>query len=149
MLVRSHSLVVTRSFRTTPQRLYAAWTDPSLMRRWMGVEVEADVRLGGAYRRVVETGDGTRFVHVGRYEALEPNRMIVQSFGLEGVEGNPFEDEEIEVELRPLGTELTELVLTDRWNGPAMTADETALAEDAWLRWLMGIERVVETPSGG
>ena len=139
---RQHSLTFSLVFDAPPERIYAAWTDPSLI-RWMGTSVEADPRVGGAYRREVLDATGARFVHAGRYVTLEPNRRIVQSFGLEGAQNNPFRDEEIEISLRPHGVTRTELIFTDRWNGPAMSPEEDHAAIDAWTAWLRGMERVL------
>src|SRR5688572_10111702 len=97
------SLTVRRVFAATPERLYAAWTDLETMRGWMGSKVEADVRPGGRYRREAETAEGALFVHFGEYQVLEPTHRIVQTFGLEGIEENPFRDEQVEVVLRPIG----------------------------------------------
>ena len=144
MVERQHSLVVSRTFHATPEQLYRAWTDLDVMRRWMGRRVEADVRVGGGYRREVEAGEAGVFVHVGQYEELVPNRRIVQSFGLEGVAENPFLDEQIAVILEPSSATETELVLIDRWNGPPLSAREEQEALAAWDEWLGGIEGALE-----
>ncbi|HEX6539168.1 MAG TPA: SRPBCC domain-containing protein [Candidatus Dormibacteraeota bacterium] len=55
--------------------VYAAWTTPALMARWLSptgrAEVEADVRVGGTFR-VAMVGDGTRIEHTGEYLRLDP-----------------------------------------------------------------------------
>ena len=140
---RQHHLTLSLFFNEPPERVYAAWTDPALMRGWMGASAQADPRVGGTYRREVLDGTGARYVHTGRYEALEPNRRIVQSFSLEGAQNNPFQDEEVEILLRPLSPSQTELIFADRWNGPAMSLEETQAAIDAWTAWLRGMERVL------
>jgi uncharacterized protein YndB with AHSA1/START domain len=143
MAEREHSLVVSRVFRATPEQLYQAWTDLSLMRQWMGVRVDADVRVGGSYHREVDAGDAGIFVHVGDFEVLDPNRRIVQSFRLENPEGNPFVDEQIEILLKPVNVDETKLVLIDRWNGPDMSPEERQAADEAWGEWLQRIGKVI------
>ena len=138
---RQHHLTFSLVFDAPAERIYAAWTEPDLMREWMGANVQADVSVGGAYRREVQDESGARYVHTGRYEALEPNRRIVQSFSLEGAQDNPFQDEQVEVVLRPLSPSRTEMVFTDRWNGPAMSPEEDQAAIAAWTAWLRGMER--------
>jgi uncharacterized protein YndB with AHSA1/START domain len=58
------SLTLKRRYNAAPAKVYAAWTDPEKLKRWMGpgeVEsllVEADVRVGGRYRIVMRSSDG-------------------------------------------------------------------------------------------
>lgn len=44
-----HSIVITRDVKAPSRDVYAAWTEPVKMERWLG-KVSADVRVGGAYR---------------------------------------------------------------------------------------------------
>jgi uncharacterized protein YndB with AHSA1/START domain len=59
--------------------VYAAWTQPEAMARWLApmgsAEVEADVRVGGRFR-VVMTGDGMSIQHTGEYLTVEPPRRL-------------------------------------------------------------------------
>lgn len=59
--------------------VYAAWTQPAAMARWLAptgsAEVEADVRVGGRFR-VVMIGDGTSIQHTGEYLTVEPPRQL-------------------------------------------------------------------------
>lgn len=138
-LARDHSLTVRRTFDAAPSSLYAAWTEPALMRRWMGVRVEADVRPGGAYRREIEM-DGERWVHAGEYVSLDPDRRIVQTFRLETAGDNPFRDEIVEVRLHLLDDGRTELVLTEVWNGPELTSGQERESSESWTKWLAGMD---------
>ena len=108
----------------------------------MGSRVEADVRPGGAYRREIDLA-GTRYVHTGEYLALEQDCRIVQTFGVETTEDNPFKEEIVEVRLRQVEGGRTELALTESWNGPALTPDEEREAAAAWGAWLDGMDDVV------
>jgi uncharacterized protein YndB with AHSA1/START domain len=50
---------ITRFLRVPRERVFAAWTEPEQMKRWMGpedstcIEAESDLRAGGRYRFVV------------------------------------------------------------------------------------------------
>lgn len=50
---------ITRFIRAPREHVFAAWTDPEQMKRWMGpvnstcTEAETDLRVGGSYRFVV------------------------------------------------------------------------------------------------
>jgi hypothetical protein len=98
-LAREQSLTVRRMYDATPDAVYRAWTDPAAMRRWMGANVEADVRPGGVYRRQNEY-DGTTYVHAGEYVSREPAMRIVQTFRVETTQPNPFHDEIVEARIR-------------------------------------------------
>jgi uncharacterized protein YndB with AHSA1/START domain len=59
--------------------VYAAWTHPVAMARWLAptgyADVEADVRVGGRFR-VVMVGDGMSIEHTGTYLTVEPLREL-------------------------------------------------------------------------
>ena len=70
---------IERIIQAEPARVYAAWTDPAILRRWycpnpdLPLEVTADVVVGGAYR--VDMGGG-RYVAEGTYTELDPPRVV-------------------------------------------------------------------------
>jgi len=127
---------VTRVIDAPAEAVYAAWTDPTIMQRWMARKVEADVRVGGRYRNEVDAGEAGTFVHTGEYLVLEPGRRIVQTFGGEGGDESPYRDEHLEITLRSLGPERTELTLIDGWNGQGLDNDDTAATHSAWAAWI-------------
>lgn len=142
-----HSLTVRRTFGANVAATYAAWTDPELMRRWMGEHVEADVRPGGAYRREIDQGRSSICAH-RRVSIARPEQRIVQTFRVETAAENPFHDEIVEVRFRSLDDGGTELALTDSWNGPPLTREEGREAAKAWQDWLGGMEAVLRAPAG-
>lgn len=59
--------------------VFAAWTDPSLMARWLAptghADVKADVRVGGRFRVTMIDGE-VRLEHTGEYLVIDPpNRL--------------------------------------------------------------------------
>jgi uncharacterized protein YndB with AHSA1/START domain len=131
-----HAVSVTRVIDAPAEAVYAAWSDPAIMERWMARKVDADVRVGGRYRNEVDAGEAGTFVHTGEYLVLEPGRRIVQTFGVDSAEENPYRDEYLEVTLRPLDAKRTEFTLVDGWNGQGLDEDETAATRDAWAAWI-------------
>lgn len=75
------SLTLVRRFNATPEKVYAAWTRPAALARWMGppgviaVEAETDVRVGGAYRIRMQV-PGDEHVVSGTYREVEPARRL-------------------------------------------------------------------------
>jgi uncharacterized protein YndB with AHSA1/START domain len=82
-------LEIRRVIRANRQRVFAAWTDPEQIRKWMGPgmisvsEVQTDPREGGAYRIEMKGSvDGNpelseRRVPVeGVYTEVKPNELI-------------------------------------------------------------------------
>lgn len=58
------SLTIKRRFNAPPAKVFAAWTDPRKVARWMGpadtkqVEAECDLRVGGRYHfKLIMTTD--------------------------------------------------------------------------------------------
>jgi uncharacterized protein YndB with AHSA1/START domain len=60
----------------------------------------------------------------------------VQTFSHTGTKPNTFVDELVEVTFRPLGPTLTEITLTNGWNGQGMTPEEGETLKEGWSQWL-------------
>jgi len=76
-------IVMTRIFDAPRQLVFAALTEPELLRRWYGprgyqlVECEVDLRVGGAWRFVVRAPDASEMVLRGRYLEIDrPARLV-------------------------------------------------------------------------
>lgn len=147
MTTPEHSITITRSLKAPPDKVYAAWTDPEVMGRWIGNVVEADVRVGGTYRTEVDDGEGEFFIHRGQYLVLEPGRHVRQSFMAgdeEEDDENPYEDEFIDILLTPLSNGGTELVFLNGWNGEAMPPEDLEELREAWAEWLDMMEEALD-----
>jgi uncharacterized protein YndB with AHSA1/START domain len=70
-----------------PERIFAAWTDPAVLRRWWAAErdwecadASADVRVGGRYHLSMrDTTGGVRSV-AGEYLEVDPPRRLVYTW---------------------------------------------------------------------
>ena len=76
------SLTIKRRFKAPPDKVFAAWTDPRQIVKWMGnaqithCEAELDVRTGGRYHiRMTTPGDEHNVG--GVYREVVPNRKLV------------------------------------------------------------------------
>lgn len=72
-------LEIRRTLPGPPGRVFAAWTDPSWLARWMSpvghARVEADPRPGGRLH-VVMVGDGREIEHSGEFIEVEPPHRL-------------------------------------------------------------------------
>jgi len=77
------SLTLKRRFKAPPAKVFAAWTDPEKMKRWMGPEgvvglsAEIDARIGGRYRLLMKSPDGEEHDVSGVYREVVPNEKLV------------------------------------------------------------------------
>ena len=76
-------LVVERVVRVSPERVWAAWTEPEHLRRWYApapgviAECEIDLRPGGVFRFVIRQPDGVENPITCCYLEVEPYRRLV------------------------------------------------------------------------
>jgi uncharacterized protein YndB with AHSA1/START domain len=107
-------LEVRRLLSATPEEVFAAWTDPKSMSKWMrpGVStkdsrVDLDVRVGGKYR-IDMIGETEVHEHTGEYLVVDPPRKLAFTWISKHIGG---ERSVVTVTLHPRGDK-TELVLT-------------------------------------
>ncbi len=86
-------ILITRAFDAPKELVYKAYTTPELVRRWWHANrgevksVEIDLRVGGKWRYVMVTPDGTEVGFLGEYRELVPDERIVSTEVYEGVPG--------------------------------------------------------------
>jgi uncharacterized protein YndB with AHSA1/START domain len=81
------TIVISRLFRAPSRIVFRAWTDPDLAKRWwaplsIGVSMiscEADVRVGGSYRYVLQNPNGGQIAFSGVYAEISPSTRLVYS----------------------------------------------------------------------
>jgi uncharacterized protein YndB with AHSA1/START domain len=78
-------ILITREFDAPLELVYRAWTEPDLVRRWWHANrgemtvCEIDLRVGGRWRYVMVTPDGTEVAFNGEYREIAPTERIVQT----------------------------------------------------------------------
>lgn len=87
-MTETRSLTVTRKFDATPERVFDAWLDPEMARRWLftvpGGEIvtaENEPRVGGAFTFVNRRTDQD-IRHVGEYLEIDRPRRLVFTFAV-------------------------------------------------------------------
>ncbi|WGF88177.1 SRPBCC family protein [Marinivivus vitaminiproducens] len=143
-----HSVTIVHAVDASAEDLYAAWTEPERMRRWLALEVEADVREGGDYRIVDRQPDGSTRVYGGTYREIEPGRRMAATFNRPDALGSGRRDEFVEVVFKALGPARASLSLTNGWDGQGMTDAEFDALEQRWAVWLERLEALFPRHGG-
>jgi len=92
------SLTLKRRLQAPPAKVFAAWTDPEKIMRWMGPadfttpQAESDARVGGRYRFVMLSPDGEQHVVRGIYREVVANEKLVFTWAWDVAPGDePYE----------------------------------------------------------
>jgi len=107
-------LEIKRFIKASPNRVYAAWTDPAQLKKWFGPEnvktrnLIAEVRVGGQFRWDCTDPEGNEVTISGEYREVEPGKKIVFTWQLEDDEDWKNRSSIVTVEFfdREGGTEL-------------------------------------------
>ena len=76
-------LILKRVIDAPPEKVFRAWTEPTLLKRWFAPapwttpSVETDVRVGGSSLIVMRGPDGTEFPNRGVYLEVVKNKSLV------------------------------------------------------------------------
>ncbi|GID96454.1 SRPBCC family protein [Amorphoplanes digitatis] len=95
-LPADNQILITREFNAPARLVWRAYTTPELIKRWWSGDhgtvtiAEVDLRVGGAWRYVMEAQGGFEVAFHGVYhEIQEPERLV----NTEAYEGIPDPDE--------------------------------------------------------
>lgn len=143
---QQHTLTVRRSYPAARERLFEAWTDPEIMRKWFSPEgltnpaVDVDLRVGGAYRIEMLGPDGRRPVAIGTYKEVTHPERLVFTWGWEEASDEAHTGETVvTVEFFDQDGN-TEVVIT---HGGFATEDACTGHEQGWTSTLEGLARVI------
>jgi uncharacterized protein YndB with AHSA1/START domain len=136
------TLVVRRRIKATPEKLFAAWTQPALLVRWWGPQgvacpaAEIDLQVGGSYRIANQFPDGRLIWIAGVFEVIRPPHRLTYTWKLESQMG-PME--RVTVDFEAHGA-VTEVVVTHE-----RIPDEAARTshERGWVGCLDSLVRYV------
>jgi uncharacterized protein YndB with AHSA1/START domain len=140
----TRTLQITRSFAATPERVFDAWLDPAIARRFLFatptgelVRVEIDARVGGKFL-IVRRDDGEDIEHVGEYLVIDRPRRLVFTFAVPRFSTH-FTQVTIEIAHTASGCTLT---LTHKGVLPEW-AERT---QEGWGKILTGLDDVIRQP---
>jgi uncharacterized protein YndB with AHSA1/START domain len=83
--VEHAAFVVERTYDASPDRVFAAWSDPRAKARWFDGsegEVELDFRVGGWERRRGTGPDGREYTFRAFFQDIVPGRRIVYTYDM-------------------------------------------------------------------
>ena len=107
------NLVITKIIPASPERLFAAWTEPEQLKKWWGpesvtcIEAEVDLRVGGRYRIGNQFADGSVVWISGRFLMIDAPRKLVYSWQV----GTNSYEELVTVSFNPAGDGNTEVTV--------------------------------------
>ena len=104
-------LVVRRTIRASPERVFAAWTTPEQLMTWWGPKgvkcpsAEVDLREGGTYRLGNEMPSGDTVWISGQFEVVDRPNKLIYTWSVEPTASAP-ERVTVRFEARDSGTEV-------------------------------------------
>jgi uncharacterized protein YndB with AHSA1/START domain len=139
------SLTIKRRLKASPAKVFAAWTDPEKIMRWMGPsgysvpEASADPRVNGRFRIVMLSPDGTSHAVGGAYREYVLNEKLVFTWSWDAAPGDTPHESLVTMLLKPDGSG-TLLTLTHE-----RLFDETSRDghEKGWIGSLDKLEKLV------
>jgi uncharacterized protein YndB with AHSA1/START domain len=108
--VRTEPIVHERGIDASPATVFAFFTDPEKLTRWLAVEATIDPRPGGVCSQTHVGSDGERHVMVGEFVEVSPPERVVFTWG--------FKHESVHV---PPGSSTVEVTLEPRDGGTWLT----------------------------
>jgi uncharacterized protein YndB with AHSA1/START domain len=93
-LPSDEEILITREFDAPRHLVWRAWTTPDLVMQWWSGQrgamtlAEIDLRVGGRWRYVMNTSDGTEIAFHGEYQEIVENERLVHTEVFELMPGN-------------------------------------------------------------
>lgn len=73
------TFIIERTYKASPRRVFAAWSDPQAKAEWFSTAIEFDFRVGG--REFSRTPiNGTVYTFDATYHDIVPDRRIVYTY---------------------------------------------------------------------
>ncbi|HMH29317.1 MAG TPA: SRPBCC domain-containing protein [Steroidobacteraceae bacterium] len=140
------ALIVRKSIRASPERIFDAWTQPEHLKLWWGpksvecIDAEVDLRVGGRYRIANQFPDGKVLWISGEFETIERPHRLVYTWRV-GPEAAP---ERVTVTFEARGEQTEVIVMHERIPTQAMSD----MHEQGWVGCLDGLVDYLEGARG-
>jgi uncharacterized protein YndB with AHSA1/START domain len=138
-------LRLTRVIRAPVEEVFDAWTNPAVMVDWFfggehwSVDVQNDLRVGGAFSLAMRSDDGEVFPHQGVYREISPPTRLVFTWT-----SHLVTDTLVTVELSDLGDGTTHLTLVHEG---LVDAEMRQSHAEGWGTGLANLENAVTRPA--
>ena len=99
-LPKDTQIKIVREFNAPKHLVYKAYTTPELIRRWWNAKrgvvtvAEVDLQVGGKWRYVMVTPDGSDVGFHGEFREIVPNQRLVSTEIFEGMPGMEMPQEQ-------------------------------------------------------
>jgi uncharacterized protein YndB with AHSA1/START domain len=90
----TQELFITRVFDAPRELVWKAWTDPELMKKWLGPKdftapvCKIDLRVGGRYLCSMRSPEGQDFWSTGTYREIVALERLIMTDSFTDAEGN-------------------------------------------------------------
>jgi uncharacterized protein YndB with AHSA1/START domain len=150
-----HAVRLSRIIPAPPARVYRAWLEPELLRRWLApgevqaTRVEVDERVGGRFRIWHGTGTGDAGGFECEITELVPDERIAFRWGFVGPEraDGPVFDSLLTITLREAAGGATTLTLVHE-RLEELAAAMPYVAENVGVGWDDVLAKLAERMSG-
>ena len=88
--IKNETLSLSRQLKAPKEKIFQAWTDPTLLTQWFGphgvitTAADVDLRVGGQYRLTMQEPDGSIIQLGGEYRVIKPPHKLVFTWTLDG-----------------------------------------------------------------
>jgi uncharacterized protein YndB with AHSA1/START domain len=135
---------IARTIDAPVQEVFRAWTDASLLERWLTDQAQIDPQVGGRFRFAPESIPDKPGLHVtsGQFREIVPDHRLVMTWIYNGPNPEDLGESLVSVEFVATGSSTTELNF--REEGQALeTEEERAFSRDTWSRAFDALERAL------
>src|SRR5215472_9328213 len=83
------SFTLSRVVEAPSERVFAAWTEPKMLKRWWGPPgfttptAEVDLRVGGAYKLAMTSPGGDTYVVFGKFVTIDAPKKLAYTWAWE------------------------------------------------------------------
>lgn len=147
---KSISVTMVRKLHSAADAVYAAWTEPALIVRWLApgadtiTSVTMDLRKGGRFRIEGQHGDGKPFSFSGTYLELIDQQRVALTWAYDGpVQALKSGASVVTADIRTLAPNLTELTLTHE---QLDARDAAEIYRVSWTECMQKLEKAAKQP---
>ena len=139
------SLVISRTYPASVERVFKAWTDANQLGQWFAptddytTKASVDLRIGHEYRIAITHKGGNVHTILGTYRLIEPPRKLVYTWRWEG---GPMADTLVTVDFTPDG-DATKVTITHE---QFTNTEDRDKHNEGWIGCLSRLQRTL-TPA--